>query len=284
MSLEHGGRADKDGNTYENRFLARLFLQLINEKFQYIQVEPVGENSDYAEFIAVDQDGFQRYYQCKASNGNYDHWRLSDLRSYNIFSNAQKIVCADTKNQYIFISPLGYAGLDSLCDRARTSSSPEDFVNHQLTKSLGSYFNLIAENLNLDVSKSCDCAKLIEILAHSYFETYGRSREGKEDLEAQIGHMFLGPTKTVRILLEQYANDNRQYGIKITAHDLLVYLGSQNVSLRDIRRDERVLPQIQTLNDVRWGYFSPINGVLLHRHATEHMSVHKQKYQGFPVK
>lgn len=38
MSLEHGGRADKEGNTYENRFLARLFLQLINEEFQYIQV------------------------------------------------------------------------------------------------------------------------------------------------------------------------------------------------------------------------------------------------------
>ena len=36
MSLEHGGRADKEGNTYENRFLARLFLQLINEEFQYI--------------------------------------------------------------------------------------------------------------------------------------------------------------------------------------------------------------------------------------------------------
>ena len=38
MSFEHGGRADKEGNTYENRFLARLFLQLINEEFQYIQV------------------------------------------------------------------------------------------------------------------------------------------------------------------------------------------------------------------------------------------------------
>ncbi|MBM6901186.1 hypothetical protein H6B10_15965, partial [Gemmiger formicilis] len=53
MSFEHGGRADKEGNTYENRFLARLFLQLINEEFQYIQVEAVERNSDFAEFIAV---------------------------------------------------------------------------------------------------------------------------------------------------------------------------------------------------------------------------------------
>lgn len=100
MSLEHGGRADKEGNTYENRFLARLFLQLINEEFQYIQVEAVERNSDFAEFIAVDQAGTRRYYQCKASNGDCDHWRISDLRSYDIFSNAQKIVDADTKNEY----------------------------------------------------------------------------------------------------------------------------------------------------------------------------------------
>lgn len=165
MSLEHGGRADKEGNTYENRFLARLFLQLINEEFQYIQVEAVEENSDFAEFIAVDQEGTRRYYQCKASNGDSNHWRISDLRSYDIFSNAQKIVDADTKNEYIFISPLGYDGLDSLCDRSRTSSSPEDFVKYQLTKRYQTYFNSIAEDLGLDVSASDDCAKLVQILA-----------------------------------------------------------------------------------------------------------------------
>lgn len=165
MSLEHGGRADKEGNTYENRFLARLFLQLINEEFQYIQVEAVEEHSDFAEFIAVDQEGIRRYYQCKASNGDSDHWRISDLRSYDIFSNAQKIVDADTKNEYIFISPLGYDGLDSLCDRARTSSSPKDFVKYQLTKRYQTYFNSIAEDLGLDVSASDDCAKLVQILA-----------------------------------------------------------------------------------------------------------------------
>lgn len=271
MSFERGGRADKEGNTYENGFLVRLFLRLINEKIQYVQVEPIEENSDYAEFIAVDYDGTRRYYQCKASNGDCDHWRFSDLRSYNIFSNAKKIVCSDTRNQYIFISPLGYAGLDSLCNRARTSSSPEDFVKYQLTANYQSYFKSIAENLQLDVNAAHNRAKLVDILARSYFETYGRSREEREDLETQIGYMFLGPAKAVRILLEQYANDNRQYGVKITAHDLLVYLENQKIKLRDICRDKRVLPQIQILNTVRWGSFSPINGVLFHRCATEQL-------------
>lgn len=271
MSLEPGGRTDKEGNGYENRFLARLFLQVINENLHYVQVEPVEKNSDYAEFIAVDWEGKRRYYQCKSSNGDCDHWRLSDINGYEIFSNAQKIVCADAKNEYVFISPLGYNGLDSLCDRARTSSSPEDFVTYQLTKKYRSYFDTIAQTLQLDTSTERDLSKLVGILSRCYFETYGRSREEREDLEARIGYMFLGPAETVRILLEQYANDNRQYGVKITAETLRKYLESNNIKLRDICRDESVLSQIQTLNNVRWGTFRPINNTLLRRDATQQL-------------
>ena len=54
------------------------------KKLHYVQVEPVEEYSDFSEFIAVDWDGVKRYYQCKASNKDYDHWRLSDLTSYKI--------------------------------------------------------------------------------------------------------------------------------------------------------------------------------------------------------
>lgn len=269
MSLERGGRADKEGNAYENRFLARLFLQLIDEKLCYVQVEPVEENSDYAEFITVDHEGTRKYYQCKASNRNLDHWRLSDLISYKIFSNAQQIVNTNPNNQYVFISPLGYSGLDSLCERARTCSSLEDFVKHQLTKEYSKQFNRIAETLQLDINFPQDCEKLVWLLSRCHFETYGRSQEEREDLEDRIGYMFFGPCQTVRLLLEHYANDKHRFGVKITAAELLAYLEGQGMQLRDMRRDERVLPHIQTLNSVRWGGFSPINGVLFHRSATE---------------
>lgn len=269
MSLERGGRTDKEGNAYENRFLARLFLKLIDEKLCYVQVEPVEENSDYAEFITVDHEGRRKYYQCKASNRDLDHWRLSDLISYKIFSNAQQIVDANPNNQYVFISPLGYDGLDSMCDRARTCSSPEDFVAYQLTQKYSKYFSRIARELQLDTDSPQDRAKLVWLLSRCYFETYGRSRAEREDLEDRIGYMFFEPSQTVRVLLEHYANDNRRYGVKITAAELLAYLAGQGVQLRDMRRDERVLPHIQTLNSVRWGGFSPINDVLFHRSATE---------------
>ena len=227
------------------------------------------ENSDYAEFITVDHEGKRKYYQCKASNRDLDHWRLSDLISYKIFSNAQQIVDANPNNQYVFISPLGYDGLDSMCDRARTCSSPEDFLTYQLTQKYSGYFSRIARELQLDTDSSQDRAKLVWLLSRCYFETYGRSRAEREDVEDIIGYMFFGPFQTVRVLLEHYANDKHRYGVKITAAELLAYLEGQGVQLRDMRRDERVLPHIQTLNSVRWGGFSPINGVLFHRSATE---------------
>ena len=58
-------------------------------------------------------------------------------------------------------------------------------MKYQLTANYQSYFKSIAENLQLDVNAAHNRAKLVDILARSYFETYGRSREEREDLETQ---------------------------------------------------------------------------------------------------
>ncbi len=52
MSLEPGGRADKYGNKYENRYLAKLLLRLVREELISITVEPLGDNSNSVEFIS----------------------------------------------------------------------------------------------------------------------------------------------------------------------------------------------------------------------------------------
>ena len=75
MVLEQGGRSDKGGNQYENRYLVKQILLLIEEKLQSIQVEPLGEEGACVEFITTTSEGIRRHYQCKASNGGNDHWR-----------------------------------------------------------------------------------------------------------------------------------------------------------------------------------------------------------------
>ena len=44
MSFEKGGRADKQGNVYENRCLARVLIRLVAEEIASVVVEPIEEN------------------------------------------------------------------------------------------------------------------------------------------------------------------------------------------------------------------------------------------------
>ena len=67
MSLELGGRADKEGNRYEDRFFVKLVLELLLERLVSIEVEPLGSEGTGGEFIVTAPSGERRYYQCKGS-------------------------------------------------------------------------------------------------------------------------------------------------------------------------------------------------------------------------
>ena len=133
MSLEIGGRADKGGNTYENRYLAGLLIDLIQEHLSSIEVEPLGDEGKGVEFIATAPDGRRKYYQCKAANGAQDHWRPCDMGKFEIFQTARDHILSGEEHTYHFISPLPYHELDSLCDRARENAGLSDFLENQLT-------------------------------------------------------------------------------------------------------------------------------------------------------
>ena len=84
MSLEPGGRADKYGNKYENRYLAKLLLRLVKEELTSVTVEPLGVNSSSVEFISEQKDGTVKHYQCKASNTTHSSWSIFDLSIHRL--------------------------------------------------------------------------------------------------------------------------------------------------------------------------------------------------------
>lgn len=100
MSLEPGGRSDKYGNEYENRYLAKLLLRLVREELSSIIVEPVGKNSDSIEFIAKTNAGISEYYQCKASNADRQSWSIENLESYSVFTRIKEIMEDDANSHY----------------------------------------------------------------------------------------------------------------------------------------------------------------------------------------
>lgn len=270
MSLEPGGRADKYGNKYENRYLAKLLLRLVREELISITVEPLGDNSNSVEFISEQKDGTIKHYQCKASNTTHSSWSILDLRKYKVFERAKEIISADIKNLYYFISPLQYNELDELCKRARTNSSPEDFINFQLTNdAIRRMFNDCVVEFGFDKSEPSAKAETMLLLSHCFFEQYITGTEAEQDLEEYIGTLFTGKASTVRVLLEQYANDTGRYGVKITAKDVIDYLEEKNIHVRNYCGNETVLNRIHILNSTYWDSYHAIHENLVHRTATD---------------
>ena len=79
MALEVGGRADKEGNQYENHFLGKQLRLLAEGKVKSVEVEPLGDDGRGVEYIVVKPDDTKIYFQCKAANSAKDFWSIADL-------------------------------------------------------------------------------------------------------------------------------------------------------------------------------------------------------------
>ena len=104
MSLERGGRGDKEGNRYEDRFFAKLLLELLLEKLISIEVEPLGKEGEGAEFVATAPNGERRYYQCKGANGTNTSWRSYDLKHHNVFRHSKEHILSGKNHTYHAVS------------------------------------------------------------------------------------------------------------------------------------------------------------------------------------
>lgn len=270
MSLEKGGRADKYGNNYENRYLAVLLLRLVRETLKYVIVEPLGDNSDSVEFITETKEGRILHYQCKASNADHSEWSVADLNRYDVFDRAKKILQDNTANNYYFISPLAYRELDELCKRARTSTSAEDWKKYQLSnQKIKDTFQKAASALNFNPDIPEELEELYLILSRCYFENVPYGTETDRDIDEKISLIFSGKASAVRVLLEQYANTNRCFGKKILATHIVDYLNENDFHLRILGADSTVVQRISVINDTYWGIYPAINDSLFHRAASD---------------
>lgn len=133
MSSELGGRGNKSGKIYENRFLSSHLIGLIREEAVSIEIEPLEDEGTGVEFVETRANGDKEYYQCKVSNGENVYWRPSQLNGYSVFQNAKAYITSGDGHKYHFISPVVYNELDTLCECARTCDDIKTFTDHQLT-------------------------------------------------------------------------------------------------------------------------------------------------------
>lgn len=268
MGYEAGGRADKRGNVYENRYLARLLLKLVSEEISAVVVEPVGEDTNTFEYYTISQDNKRTYYQCKGNNGVLDHWRPSDLQKHNVFSRSKKLLLEDFSSEYKFVSPCYYDELDELCNRARTCDRPKEFLDLVSNGKLRSSFSACERYYNLHRDNPKELQQLKDILSRCEFLVLPDNSNSVEDLTRLVGLYFIGAATETRVFLENYVNDTGSYGIKITANNILAALKAGGIYSRNIRFDPRIAPRIERLNETFSAAYPAINGNLFHRSYT----------------
>ena len=57
MSRESGGRADKLGNRYEDYWSVELLLRLVDEKLEYLIIEPLGKDEEGTDILTIEKSG-----------------------------------------------------------------------------------------------------------------------------------------------------------------------------------------------------------------------------------
>ena len=208
MVFEKGGRADKQGNVYENRCLARVLFRLIAEEITSVVVEPIGENTDICEFYTNEKNGKRVFYQCKGSNASKDHWTPSDLQKHGFYSRVQKLLFNNPDYEFRFISPLYYNGLDDLCNRAKNYSSAKDFLEYALSnQQLQNDFKAFEKYFNLSRDNETQLNELLSIISRCEFHVYPNNSEEIDNLNQWAGVFFFGEAEIARVLLENYVND-----------------------------------------------------------------------------
>jgi hypothetical protein len=274
MPFEVGGRADKFGNRYESRWVVKQLLRLVKEEISSITLEAIGEEEEGIDLWIKNNDGSLICSQCKARNGSKEFWDISDLRARDIFDNAKKYLDSNEKTTYQFVSAVNGMMLNDITIRARNSNdNPRDFYEYQIKSSskVEKAYKKIVESFNLDYNSEKDRDRVFHYLKRIHIIHFPDDLETKTTLKETIKYLFTGNPETIYNLLLNFPIENDLLGKEITSYMLINYLKKQpEISLRQLHKDERIIPRIEYLNNEFSSSFVKINDTYIYRKEIEH--------------
>ena len=250
MGSEAGGFADKIGNQYEKNWIAYQLLLLLEEKVNWVIVEPIGNDEVGVDVVAELKDGKKIYYQCKIGAGNSEYWTLPKLNEYNIFKNALFQIQRG-QSEYHLISPLPCKKINDLSRSAHNSNNPKDFLKYQINVSQERTkdFNTICQYLNFNAAVESDLQQAINFLQKFHIIAYDINIKTIEELESRAGNLFTDDPSKLIAFLKNYPENFNKLRQTITATDLLADLKDNGFELKIIPDDDRISTVITSLSD-----------------------------------
>lgn len=268
MPLEKGGRADKFGNRYETRCIIYELLSVINEDNYSVVIEALGEDEEGTDILVCKKDGIIEHKQCKARNASKEFWAFSDLNSRNIFKAWKKQLNRDDNRNVAMVSPVGCTFLVDLHNRALNTTEKTDmFYEWQIKGSDAKFvdaYDKFCKYMNLDHSKPEDISKSVNYLKRINF--YHLSEAHYQDINKRlIDFLFSSDYHTVYNAMVSFVNEGDILGKEITSVVLRKYFQEQEIALRLMDSDQRVMQRIEMLNAEFSSGFSPLRGILIER-------------------
>ncbi|MCP4701467.1 MAG: hypothetical protein GY862_32120 [Gammaproteobacteria bacterium] len=251
MGFEPGGLADKLGNRYEGRWVAKQLLRLLNEEIRTLTVEPVGDDERGVDLWIETKNGIREAHQCKARNRSEESWSISDLKNRGILQYLKFQLDRDKRHEFRLVSAVGAILFGDLCESAANGNqNPETFYTYQIQavgENRRKAFRKFCEALGLDKNNPNDRAKAFDYLRRTRVIHYADDQNTWQDLLATADYRLTGKPETVIAVLLTYAENNDQYRKPIHADELRGCLAGQNIHPKNLEHNSRIAPAVEEL-------------------------------------
>ena len=268
MPFEKGGRADKQGNSYEINCIIYEMLKVLNEINYSVIIEALGEDEIGTDILVTTSEGQKEHQQCKARNASKESWDIYDLKAKNILSAWKKQLDRDCFRKVALVSPMTCSFLFDLNYRAcNTSDKAEDFYSVQIMKSskeFQKFYKGFCEEMGINSDKDNDISKSIDYLKRISYKQISEY-ELQERINQYIQYLFSSERRTVYHAFLSLIVTGNILGQEITQILLTDYFKKQGIVFRLKDGDERIAPRIRVLNQEYRKNFIPLRGGLLHR-------------------
>ena len=295
MPLEKGGRADKQGNSYEINCVIYELLKVLDDVNYSVVIEALGEDEAGTDILVTDMSGHREHQQCKSRNASKESWNMSDLKARGILEAWRKQLNRDNKRRVALVSPLACTFLYDMHKRAaNTSGRAEDFYKIQIAKSsteFNKFYKSFCEEMGLRIEQKnteadrketdkCqdECnedninyknvLKSIEYLKRISYKQMSEYQLN-EFISMNIRYRFSSDENKVYNALVSYVVMGDILGQELTQQKITDYLNEQGMifSLRD--GDKRIAPRIKELNEEYKEKFIPLKSGFVHREEAD---------------
>lgn len=255
MSLPIGGIADKLGNKYEYNYVVLSILNILTEKVEYIEYEPIDE--DAIDIIQC-ENNIVSHQQCKIRNGSDEYWTISAV-SKSVLPQWKTILETTKDHKVALVSPIPFTKLQDISARViNYINNPQGFLSEieKLGKDSKEVLKRFCEIIIGTYDPKSSIEQIVNYLSRLEFINYADNILEKTILQI-ISFLFVENENEVFAQLYKWVSSGDIFRKRIYLNDVNTFIKKHNLTLRDLTNNPSNIVAINNVNTVFKNDFEP---------------------------